>query len=195
MIRRLLLATHNQGKVREFEKMLDGLVGQLESAGAHNLPEPEETGLTFTENALLKARAAAQATGLPALADDSGLSVEALDGAPGIYSARWAGESKDFKVAMQRIHDELDGNIEGQKAAFIAVLALVYPDGQEEVFEGRVDGTLTWPARGENGFGYDPIFIPDGHEITFGEFAPEDKNAISHRANAVQKFKAYLSDE
>ncbi len=195
MIERLILATHNQGKVREFDKMLAGLAGRIEGAAEHNLPEPEETETTFEGNALLKARAAMTATGLPALSDDSGLTVEALDGAPGIYSARWAGPEKDFDMAMQRIYDELGGDIEGKKAAFVAVLALAFPDGTEQTFEGRVDGTLSWPARGENGFGYDPIFVPDGFDITFAEFDPADKNAMSHRARAVEKLKAYLSNE
>lgn len=215
----LLIATHNQGKVAEFDKLLDGLGVTLKSAADFDLPEPEETEDSFVGNALLKARAAVAATGLPCLADDSGLAVEALDGAPGIYSARWAETSflkgsrkrfredavappeRDFKVAMQRVHDDLKKinkrGIDGsQSAYFIAVLALVYPDAQgnisEEIFEGRINGKLCWPARGEKGFGYDSIFVPEGHEITFSEMEPEEKQAISHRAKAVGKFKNYL---
>ncbi len=192
---RLVLATHNAGKVKEFETLLAGLTVQVESAADHNLFEPEETRTTFEENALIKARAACAATGLPSLADDSGLAVEALGGAPGIYSARWAGPEKDFGHAMQRIHDELNGDVEGQKAAFVAVLALVFPDGREEIFEGRVEGTLTWPARGDKGFGYDPIFVPGGYDISFAQMDPAEKNALSHRSKAVKQFTTFLTTE
>lgn len=188
----LLLATHNLGKVKEFQVFLSGLVEGLCSAADYNLPEPEETGMTFTENALLKARAACKATGMPCLADDSGLAVDALGGAPGIYSARWAGPDKDFAAAMRKIHDELNGDMEGKIARFVAVLALVFPDGTEEVFEGSVAGVLTWPARGTNGFGYDPVFIPDGYAQTFGEMLPADKDTLSHRARAVEKLTTWL---
>lgn len=188
----LLLATHNQGKVREFEILLKGLVGELTSAADFDLPEPEETGATFTQNAILKAKAACEATGLAALADDSGLAVDALEGAPGIYSARWAGPDKDFKLAMQRVHNEMGGIDGTQTARFVAVLALVLPDGTEEVFEGTAEGVLTWPMRGKNGFGYDSIFVPEGHEMTFGEMDPAQKQLLSHRAKAVEKFKKYL---
>ena len=147
----------------EFHEMLSGITEEIKSAADFGLPEPEETGTSFTENAILKARAAAQATNLPCLADDSGLAVDALDGAPGIYSARWAGPDKDFQAAMQRVHDELGGIDGTQTARFIAVLALVFPDGTTECFEGTVEGTLNWPPRGDKGFGYDPIFTPDGY--------------------------------
>jgi len=196
MIEELILATHNQGKVHEFEVMLDGLVGKLSSALDYKLDEPEETETTFTGNALLKARAAMQATGLPCLADDSGLCVDGLDNAPGIYSARWAEtpNGRDFSMAMGRINDELNGINGTQTAYFMVVLALVYPDGHEEVFEGRVDGTLTWPMRGEKGHGYDPIFVAQGYDITFAEMDVDKKNAISHRAVAVEKLKKYLTE-
>ena len=203
MIETLIIATHNQGKVIEFEKMLGGFIGskigELKSAADYDLVEPEETEASFTGNALLKARLAAEATGLPCLADDSGLSVDMLDGAPGIYSARWAelpdimGGGRDFKRAMHRVQDECCGIDGTQTAKFVAVLALVQPDRQEEIFEGKVEGKLTWPARGDKGFGYDPIFIPEGHNITFGEMNPADKNAMSHRANAVEQLKNYLN--
>ncbi|MEM6812556.1 MAG: RdgB/HAM1 family non-canonical purine NTP pyrophosphatase [Pseudomonadota bacterium] len=191
----LLLATHNRGKVDEFQTMLAPIGIELKSAHDFDLPEPEETESTFTGNALLKARHAVQKTGLPSLADDSGLSIDALDGAPGIHSARWAvneaGE-RDFSMAMEKVNQEI-GDIDGtQTAYFTAVLALVFPDGREEIFEGRVDGTLCWPARGDKGFGYDPIFIPQGHDITFGEMGADFKHKISHRALAVEKFEAYL---
>lgn len=195
----LLIATHNQGKVVEFDKMLDGLGIELKSAADFDLAEPEETESTFIGNALLKARAACIATGVPSLADDSGLCVDALDGAPGIYSARW-GETpngRDFKIAMERVNKDLKKingrGIDGsQTAYFIAVLALVYPDGKEVTFEGRMVGNLIYPMRGENGHGYDPIFIPEGYEVTCGEMDSTEKNAISHRAVAVAKFKEYL---
>lgn len=198
MIETLVLATHNQGKVKEFAEMLGDLigpsVGSIKSAADFDLPEPEETESSFVGNALLKARAACERTGLPCLADDSGLAVDALSGAPGIYSARWAEtpNGRDFNVAMERVNDECDGIDGTQTARFVAVLALVYPDGREEVFEGTVGGTLTWPARGGKGFGYDPIFVPNGHDITFAEMDPSEKHAMSHRANAVEKFKTYL---
>lgn len=191
----LVLATHNRGKVVEFHAMLGGLVETLACAADYDLPEPEETGATFTENAILKAEAACAATGLPCLADDSGLAVEALGGAPGIYSARWAGPDKDFGAAMQRVHDELGGQVTGRKAMFVAVLALAVPGRPAEIFEGLAHGTLVWPGRGERGFGYDPIFVPDGHTITFGEMAAEDKHAISHRAKAVEAFRRFLESD
>lgn len=195
----LLIATHNQGKVAEFQKMLSGLNIDIKSAKDVGLAEPVETETTFTGNALLKARAACQATGLPTLADDSGLCVEALDGAPGIYTADWAetqghGQAgRDFVMAMERVNKEI-GGIQGDETAhFMAVLALVYPDGCEEVFEGRMDGTLTWPMRGDKGHGYDPIFVPEGYDMTASEMDQDEKNAMSHRAKAVTKFKEYLS--
>lgn len=190
----LLLATHNQGKVREFQQMLGGLGIEIKSAADFDLPEPEETENTFTGNALLKARAACKATGLPSLADDSGFCVTALDGAPGIYSARWAETEagRDFAKAMERVHKELGDNSD-RSAYFVAVLALVYPDGREEVFEGRIDGQAIWPPRGEKGFGYDPIFIAKGMEKSFAEIEPAKKHAISHRARAVEKFLSFMS--
>ena len=193
-MKQLLIATHNQGKVLEFQQMFDGMDLEIKSAADFDLAEPEETEKTFEGNALLKARAACTATGLPALADDSGLCVDALDGAPGIYSARW-GETpngRDFNVAMERVYKELGGIDGTQTAYFIAVLALVYPDGQEELFEGRMTGHLTWPMRGSQGHGYDPIFVPNGYDVTCAQMKAEDKNAISHRAKAVEKFKKYL---
>ena len=192
----LLIATHNQGKVAEFDKLLDGLGVQLKSATDFDLPEPEETENTFIGNALLKARAACMATGLPSLADDSGICIDALDGAPGIYSARWAEtpQGRDFTKAMERVQAELNGIDGSQTAYFIAVLALIYPDGREKIFEGHALGRLSWPPRGDKGFGYDPIFIPKGHNITFAEMDPADKQAMSHRAKAVQKFKEYLTE-
>lgn len=189
----LLIATHNEGKVKEFDEMLGELNITIKSAKDFDLPEPEETGTTFTDNALLKARAGCDATGLPTLADDSGFCVKGLGGKPGVYSARWAEteQGRDFNFAMERVHNEL-GDKPERSAYFVAVLALVYPDGWEEIFEGRVEGQAIWPPRGEYGFGYDPMFIPEGHEITFGEMDPAAKNAMSHRAQAVQQFLGYL---
>jgi XTP/dITP diphosphohydrolase len=195
---RLLIATHNSGKLREFDELLQPFGITVLGAAAMDLEEPEETGSTFHDNALLKARAAAQASGLVALSDDSGLCVDALDGAPGIYSARWAGSTKDFDAAMARVESELEahGAPPPWRAAFVSVLALAWPDGAEETFEGRVDGILVFPPRGTAGFGYDPIFLPDGHDRTFGEMSSEEKHgipadgslALSHRARAFQKF-------
>lgn len=171
---------------------------EIKSAADYNLPEPEETEKTFEGNALLKARAACKATGLPALADDSGLCVDALEGAPGIYSARWGetDQGRDFDIAMQRVHDELKGIDGTQTAHFKVVLALVYPNAKgnlsEELFEGRMEGHLTWPIRGEQGHGYDPMFVPEGYDMTCAEMSAEEKNKISHRAVAVEKFKTYL---
>ena len=184
---RLVIASHNGGKVREIGELLapHGIEGV--AASALGLPEPEETGATFLANAELKARAAA-AAGLPALADDSGLEVAALDGAPGIYSARWAGPERDFAHAMAEVHDRLGDR--PREAAFIAALALAWPDGHVECFEGRVEGRLVWPPRGNRGFGYDPIFVPAGHGETFGEMAPEAKARITHRARAFEKLAA-----
>ena len=181
---RLVAATHNPGKAREIEALLDGHY-TIVTAGELNLPEPEETESTFVGNAMLKARHAAQASGEVALADDSGLSVAALDGAPGIYSARWAGPGKDFAVAMERVRRELG---DGDRAAyFVSALTLAWPDGHCESVEGRVYGTLAWPPRGTNGFGYDPMFVPDGYDVTFGELDPEEKHWISHRADAFRQ--------
>ena len=183
---KLVLATHNKGKVKEIAALLAPYDVDVVSAGDLDLPEPEETGATFIDNAKLKALAAATVSGLPALADDSGLSVNALDGAPGIYSARWAGPEKDFKIAMQRVQDEL-GDAADRGAAFVCALALAWPDGHTETFEGTVEGTLIWPPRGERGFGYDPMFIPLNYNKTFAEMEPVAKQAISHRARAFEK--------
>jgi XTP/dITP diphosphohydrolase len=182
---RLVIASHNPGKVEEIEALLMPYGVAAIGAGALGLPEPEETGASFEANAALKARAASAATGLPALADDSGLVVPALDGAPGIYSARWAGPTKDFRIAMERVQRELGDK--PRNAHFVAVLALAWADGGIATFRGEVHGQLTWPPRGERGFGYDPIFAPDGYTMTFGEMTPEDKHHISHRARAFTK--------
>ena len=189
---KLVIATHNPGKVREIGDLLRPLGLETVSAGDLGLPEPEETGSTLTENAILKAKAAALASGLPALADDSGVTVAALNGAPGIYSARWAGPDKDFNLAMQRVNDEL-GDSKDRSAAFVCVLTLAWPDGETQSFEGRIDGEVIWPPRGTKGFGYDPIFIAEGHDISFAEMEPAEKHRISHRARAFEKLVAALS--
>lgn len=181
----LIVASHNQGKVREIRDLLTPFGISVQSAADLDLPEPEETEDSFAGNAALKALAAARASGKPALSDDSGLAVTALKGAPGIYSARWGGPKRDFAMAMERVHTEL-GDTPDRSAAFICALCLAWPDGHTEIFEGRVDGSLTWPARGEKGFGYDPIFVPDGHSITFAEMDPAQKHAMSHRARAFK---------
>lgn len=185
---RLVIASHNPGKVREIAALLDGHGLDVVSAAALDLPEPEETGTTFVANAELKARAAADLSGLPALADDSGLCVDALGGDPGIFSARWAGEARDFGAAMRRVEDALSA-IDGaaRDAHFVCALALAWPDGHVEWFEGRIDGTLVWPPRGERGFGYDPMFLPTGADETFGEMDQTRKHAISHRAHAFRQ--------
>ena len=190
---RLIVASHNNGKVREIAALLGPLGIEAVGAAARGLPEPEETGDTFGANAALKARAAATASGEPALADDSGLAVPALDGAPGIYSARWAGPGKDFRVAMARIDAELAARgrqTPGTGAYFVCALSLGWPDGQCETVEGRVDGTLIYPPRGVHGFGYDPIFVPAGHTRTFGEMTPEEKQPLTHRARAFAQLAA-----
>jgi XTP/dITP diphosphohydrolase len=179
---RLVIASHNPGKVDEIAALLAPFGIDTVSAGTLGLPEPEETGDTFEANAELKAKAAAEASGLPALADDSGLVVPALGGAPGIYSARWAGPGKDFLVAMERVHRELGDK--NRDAMFVALLALAWPDGRTELFRGEVAGRLIWPPRGERGFGYDPMFVPAGGTLTFGELDTEEKHRISHRARA-----------
>ena len=192
---RLIVASHNPGKVREIAALLRPLGIEALGAAALGLAEPEETGDTFVANAALKARAAATASGEPALADDSGLVVPALDGAPGIYSARWAGPGKDFRVAMDRIEAELaarERETLGTAAYFVCALALGWPDGHCETVEGRVDGTLAFPPRGQHGFGYDPIFVPDGHARTFGEMPPEEKQPLTHRARAFEQLAAAL---
>jgi XTP/dITP diphosphohydrolase len=183
---RLVIATHNRGKLAEMAALLAPYGIDAVSAGALGLPEPEETGSSFEANAELKARAAAAASGLPAFADDSGLVVPALGGAPGIYSARWAGPERDFARAMAEVEKRLAGSAD-RRACFVAVLALAWPDGQVELFRGEVHGTLVFPPRGGRGFGYDPIFVPDGGSETFGEMDPAAKHAISHRAVAFRK--------
>lgn len=191
---KLVAATHNPGKAREIAALLEGRF-EVIPASALGLAEPHETEATFTGNALLKARAAADVSGLPALADDSGLSVRGLDGAPGIFSARWAGPEKDFSVAMAKVEARLDEiRCDDRAAWFTCALALAWPDGPAVVVEGRVDGTLVFPGRGDRGFGYDPIFIPEGHAQTFGEMDPAAKDAMSHRARAFEKLKAALFD-
>ena len=182
---RLVIASHNEGKVEEISELLAPFGIQAVPAAALGIPEPEETGDSFEGNAALKAKAAAEASGLPAIADDSGLVVPALGGAPGIYSARWAGPAKDFRVAMARVQRELDDR--DRSATFVAVLALAWPDGEIELFRGDVAGRLVWPPRGERGFGYDPIFVPEGGTETFGEMEPAEKHKISHRACAFAK--------
>lgn len=184
--KKLIIASHNSGKVREIGELLDPWSVDVVSAEELNLPEPEETGLTFAANAKLKAHAAALATKLPALADDSGLSVNALNGSPGIYSARWGGPEKDFDVAMARVNAEM-GDAADRRAQFVCALALTWPDGHTEIFEGTVDGTLVWPPRGDRGFGYDPIFLGEGDTGTYGEIEPMEKHAKSHRAVAFRK--------
>ena len=184
----LVVASHNPGKVREIGALLQPFDVKAVSAGDLNLPEPEETGLTFRANAELKALAAATASDLPALADDSGLCVHGLDGDPGIYSARWAGPGKDFSVAMQKIEEALAAwNATDRTAHFTCALTLAWPDGHMETFEGYVHGTLVWPPQGDHGFGYDPVFMADGYDITFGEMDPDAKHAISHRADAFRQ--------
>jgi XTP/dITP diphosphohydrolase len=189
---RLVVATHNPGKARELAEILENRF-PLVTAGELGLGEPEETESTFVGNALLKARAAAEASGLIALADDSGLSVAALDGQPGIYSARWAGPGKDFTVAMAKVETRLEESGSDDRAAwFTSALAVAWPGGPAVVVEGRVDGMLTFPPRGTKGFGYDPIFVPEGYDQTFGELDPGVKDAMSHRARAFAKLKAAL---
>jgi len=192
----LVVATHNEGKAREIGELLAGIGIKVISAASLGLPEPEETGATFAENATIKSESAAKLSGNYALADDSGLCVTGLDDAPGIYSARWAGPEKDFAVAFDRIHNALLAkNIEpeGVAAHFICLLSLTSPEGITRSFEGRVDGTLTFPPRGAKGFGYDPIFIPAGQRMTFAEMEPEVKQVMSHRARAFAAFTAYLA--
>ena len=201
---KVVIATHNPGKLREMRELLAPYGMEAVSAGELGLAEPEETGTMFSENAAIKAHAAARAAALPAFADDSGLCVDALDGAPGLFSARWAGEAKDFSAAMARVERELQrrGATEPgwRRAHFISALMLAWPDGHEELFEGRVHGTLVWPPRGQKGFGYDPMFVPEGHLLTFGEMSAEEKHginwgggrgeALSHRARAFIQLAA-----
>jgi XTP/dITP diphosphohydrolase len=205
---RLVVATHNVGKLKEITELLGPHGFELVSAADLGLPEPEETGSTFEDNAILKARAASVASGLPALADDSGLSADALDGAPGIHSARWAGPDRDFARAMRNLEEALQqkgaNTANRRTASFIAVLALAWPDGHVETVRGKVDGTLVWPPRGTNGFGYDPMFLPDGFSKTFGEMSDDEKHGgrpgdpdaepLSHRARALAKLVRHYID-
>ena len=195
---KLVIATHNEGKLREIRDLLAPHGIECVGAAELDLPEPEETGVTFVDNAELKAREAADLSGLPALADDSGLSVDALHGRPGIHSARWAEDedgNRDFNRAMMRVWDEVEaaGPDGGHDAHFVCALSLAWPDGAIESFEGRVHGTLVWPPRGQNGFGYDAMFVANGDERTFGEIEPAAKHAVSHRAAAFAKLTAALA--
>jgi XTP/dITP diphosphohydrolase len=195
---RLVIATHNPGKLAEMRELLAPYGIDAISAGELDLPEPDEDGMSFRDNARIKAEAAAKATGLPAFADDSGLVVDALDGAPGIHSARWAGPEKNFRRAMETIEVKLYERgataLEKRRAHFVSALCVAWPDGHVEDFEARVDGTLVWPPRGDKGFGYDPMFLPDGHTRTFGEMSSDEKHGLpprgkglSHRARAFMK--------
>jgi XTP/dITP diphosphohydrolase len=192
---KIVIATHNSGKLRELRELLSPYGVEAVSAGELGLAEPEETGASFRANARIKAQVAAAACGLPAFADDSGLAVEALEGAPGIQSARWAGPDKDFGAAMQKIEDLLrERSTDDRRAHFISALCVAWPDGHLEEFEGRVDGALVWPPRGDQGFGYDPVFLPEGHSRTFGEMSADEKHGLppkgkglSHRARAFLK--------
>jgi len=207
---RLVIATHNAGKLREFRELLEPFGLELVSAGELGLPEPDETGTTYAENAHIKAEAAAAASDLPALADDSGLAVQALWGAPGIFSARWAGPEKDFAAAMQRVEEDLQDRgataAADRRGAFVAALCLAWPSGEAIAVEGSVPGEIVWPPRGTLGFGYDPIFRPDGHERTFGEMTADEKHGVtwdhsgrgsglSHRARAFGELMAALFPE
>jgi XTP/dITP diphosphohydrolase len=200
---KIVVASHNDGKLKEFADLMGPFGLEAKSAREYGLPEPEETGTTFEENAYIKAHAAAMATGLPALSDDSGLMIDALQGAPGVYTANWAETpdgTRDFGVAMQRAEVAMQEvgavNPEQRKGSFVAVICLAWPDGEAEYFRGEAEGTLVWPPRGDKGFGYDPVFVPDGHTRTFGEMTAEEKHgwkpgqaeALSHRAKAFQKF-------
>jgi XTP/dITP diphosphohydrolase len=189
---RLIVATHNRGKLEEIASLLDPFDIAISSNADFDLPEPEETGATFLENARIKARAAQKMTGLPALADDSGLEIDALGGRPGVYTADWAETpgGRDFVLAMSRAHDELvaSGAPQPWRACFCCTLVLAQPGGRESVFVGQAEGRIVWPMRGDQGHGYDPIFLPDGYEATFGEMDRWEKNRISHRADAFGKF-------
>ncbi|MES2904576.1 MAG: RdgB/HAM1 family non-canonical purine NTP pyrophosphatase [Pseudomonadota bacterium] len=196
---KLVIATHNAGKLREIRELLGPHGIECVGAAELDLPEPEEIGVTFVDNAELKARAAADLSGLPALADDSGLSVDALHGHPGIFSARWAEDEdgkRDFGRAMERVWREVEmaGEDAGHDAHFVCALSLAWPDGDVQSFEGKVHGTLVWPPRGDNGFGYDPMFVAVGMDRTFGEIDPDAKHAISHRAEAFKLLEAALAE-
>jgi len=201
--RAIVVASHNKGKLREISDLIAPFGLAAKSAAEFGLPEPEETGTTFEENAYIKAHAAASATGLPALADDSGLCVDALDGAPGVYTADWAtlpDGGRDFAIAMRKVEDRFQElgatDPQDRTGRFVSVICLAWPDGHAEYFRGEVEGTLVWPPRGNQGFGYDPVFVPEGHQVTFGEMSAEEKHgwkpgqptALSHRARAFQKF-------
>jgi len=196
---RLVVASHNAGKVREIEELLAPLGIEALAAADLDLTEPEETETSFAGNARLKALAAARASGLPALSDDSGLSVEALDGAPGIHSARWAGPDKDFALAMRNVEERLQArgarSPDERRAHFTCALCLAWPDGEAQVFEGRINGILVWPPRGTRGFGYDPVFLPEGESQTFGEMEPQRKHAMSHRARAFALFMRLIASD
>ncbi len=187
----LIVASHNEGKVREIGALLKMFALKVKSAGELDLPEPDETENTYKGNAILKARAAAIASGHPALADDSGFELMAINKAPGLYSARWAGPDKDFGYAMQKVHDAFiaSGN-DDTHCRFVCALSIVWPDGHDETVEGIIDGDFVWPPRGENGFGYDPVFVLKGEDKTFGEVDPEWKHSVSHRANAFAQLLA-----
>lgn len=201
--KKIVVASHNAGKLREFADLMGPFGFEAKSAKEYGLPEPDETGTTFEENAYIKAFAAAQATGLPAMSDDSGLCVDALHGAPGVYTADWAEKpegGRDFNMAMQRTEvamQEVGAMEPAQRTGrFVAVICLAFPDGQAEYYRGEAEGTLVWPPRGDLGFGYDPVFLPNGHDKTFGEMSAEEKHgwkpgqatALSHRARAFKKF-------
>lgn len=196
---RLVLASHNAGKLREFQELFEPFGLEIVSAGELDLPEPDETGTTFAENARIKAHAAASASGMLALSDDSGLCVDALGGKPGVYTANWAGPNKDFTHGMKRVEDALQAanatTPSQRRGSFNATLCLAHPDGRDWLFEGKVDGTLVWPPRGDIGFGFDPVFMPDGYDITFGQMPSAMKHSwapgemgLSHRARAFAKF-------
>jgi XTP/dITP diphosphohydrolase len=197
---KVVLATHNAGKLKEMQELMAPYGVELVSAGELGLPEPVENGTMYAENAAIKARAAAQATGLPAFADDSGLSVDLLDGAPGLFTADWAGHPRSWERAMTRLHDELAKRghaVPGATGRFVSALVIAWPDGHEELFEGRCPGTLAWPPRGKAGFGYDPMFVPEGHDRTFAELTPTEKHGVpplgtglSHRARAFMALAA-----
>lgn len=190
---KLIAATHNEGKVVELKDLFEPLGFEVLSGLELDLPEPDETEFTFEGNALIKARAAAQDTGAPALSDDSGLEVRALGGMPGVHTAIWAGQPRDFYKAMEKVERELIAiDAQDRSANFVSCLAVAWPDGHEVTFRGEVHGTLTWPPRGEMGFGYDPVFVPNGFDVTFAELQPDQKHAMSHRAVAFEKLKAAL---
>jgi len=193
----LVIASHNDGKVKEINELISPYGLTAVSAKSLGLADPEETGETFGENAAIKALAAAKAAGLPALADDSGLEVAALGGAPGIYSARWAGARRDFAHAMKRVEQALcDAGAKDFSARFVCALCLAWPDNHKEIFEGEIRGKVVFPPRGDKGFGYDPIFVAEGRRVTFGEMAPQEKHAISHRADAFRKLtKACFAED